>query len=843
MKFGKGYESYTPAEQARIAVGRQVAAEGMVLLENNGALPLKSGSSVALFGVAQIGFLHGGSGSGGTFADYVVKLPEAMENAGARVDTEILNYYTDYCVAQQKEVEKVPPHMRRGTIPELPVAPAVIEAAAGRCDTAIFTLARLAGEGRDRKLEAGDYYLDPVERAVLSGLRASFRTVIVVLNICGTIDMEWVDDLKPDAVLLAWIPGQEGASACADLLMGNENPSGRLVDTIAKSWKDIPSSENFGAWADGFELYTGDENQIPYWGGVGNHEAVPVGETVIRPVGNRRYTEYQEGLYVGYRYFTTFGVPVRYPFGYGLSYTSFQSTASGFHYDGSTATFSVTVTNTGSVAGKEVVEIYLCGAQEPLERPERELVAFAKTELLLPGASQTIDFTLTARQLAVYSEEAAAWVLQAGTNTLYLGGDSLHNTAFASFTTAATVVEQLSNQVTPKYHTRPLRQLSRRDPEGTRPIAPPINANSAEQHGRMKDDTFTWPQIPTEPGKYRLQDVKDGKVSMEEFVKQASDFELVVLLIGANVTKLSAVETMDKNAPQNQGGPEGYMGDMKKESQLGPLSEVVPGMSGYTATIERLGIPTITMSDGPAGFVGGWKSSKLAFPTATITASTFNTELAGRLGDALAAEAEERGIDVWLAPAMNIHRNPLAGRNYEYYSEDPLLAGKIAAAVICGAEQNHPLSTCVKHFAANNQETSRWDKDDSIISERVLREIYLRVFEIAVKEGNPHSLMTSYNPLNGFQTACHYELLHNVLREEWGFEGFIVTDWEGDTGLAVECLEAGNDLLMPGFAGMVDYVYKASQSGRLSRSVLEECACRLLTIVMNSASMQRYLAR
>ena len=323
---------------------------------------------------------------------------------------------------------------------------------------------------------------------------------------------------------------------------------------------------------------------------------------------------------------------------------------------------------------------------------------------------------------------------------------------------------------------------------------------------------------------------------MEEFVKQADDFELVVLLIGANLTGHSAVETMDKEIEQGM-PPE----MMLKETQLGPLSECVPGMGGYTATVERLGIPTITMCDGPAG-IGAGKTHKLAFPTATITACTWNQELAEQLGEALGAEAEERKVDVWLAPAFNIHRNPLAGRNYEYYSEDPLVSGKIAAAVVRGA-QRHPVSTCLKHFAANNQETSRWDKDDSVITERVLREIYLKGFEIAVKEGDPHSLMTSYNPLNGKQTATHRELLQNILRDEWGFDGFVVTDWEGDTGLAVECIQAGNDLLMPGFPGMVDWLYKRVKDKTLDRKDLEICAGRLLRIVMNSAAMDRYLAK
>lgn len=834
-KFGKGFETYTPQEQARIALGRQVAEEGMVLLENNGALPLAGGSRVALFGVGQIGFLHGGSGSGSTFANYVVKLPEAFVNAGAVVDEALLQEYEGYCAAEQKKVEKEPPHMRRGTIPEMVLSEAVVAAAAERNDAAVISFARLAGEGRDRKLERGDYYLSDEEHALLATVRKHFKKMIVLLNVCGTIDMEWVDQYTPDGVMMVWIPGQEGAPAAADLVMGNANPSGRLVDTIAKNWRDIPSSENFGAWCDGFESYTGDENQIPYWGGVGNHEMVPVGETVVRPVGNRRYTEYQEGLYVGYRYFTSFGVPVRYPFGYGLSYTTFNRTASDFRADDKGVSFAVTVKNTGDVAGKEVVQIYLQGAEDPLERPDRELIAFDKTSLLVPGQEETIHFRVSYRDMAVYNEDKAAWMMQKGENKLYLGGDSIQNVEFAAFHTEEMLLEQVSNQVVLN-HTRPLNQLSKKDPKGTWPVAPAINANSAEKHGSMKENNFTWPEVPTQEGKWKLKDVKDGKVSMEEFVAQISDFELVVLLIGANLQGMSAVETMDKE--KEQGMP---MDHMIKKTQLGELSECIPGMGGYTATIERFGIPTITMCDGPAG-IGAGKPNKLAFPSAAITASTFNQALCEELGNAHGEEAVERKVDVWLAPSMNIHRNPLAGRNYEYYSEDPVLSGKIAAAITRGA-QKHPISTCVKHFAANNQETSRWDKDDSVMTERVLREIYLKGFEIVVKEADARGFMTSYNPLNGAQTATRKDLLMNILREEWGFDGIVVTDWEGDTGLAVECLEAGNDVLMPGFPGMVDWVYKKSQDGTLSRKALEDCAGRLLKIVMNSNAMERYLAR
>lgn len=833
-KYGAGFANYTPEEQARIAVGRQIAEEGMVLLENNGLLPLKKGTKTALIGAGQIAFLHGGSGSGSTVADYVVKLPEAMVNAGAVIDELLTAQYLAHYEKEQAKLEEIPVFARRGVIPEMPLSHMELQACAQRSDVAVVVFSRLAGEGRDRQALPGDYYLSNEEHALLSAVKAYFSHYVVLLNICGIIDMNWVEQYQPDAVLITWVSGQEGASAAADILMGNVNPSGHLSDTIPYAWRDIPSSENFGAWADGFELYTGTEDQINYWGGVGNHDMVPVGETVVRPIGNRRYTEYQEGLYVGYRYFTTFGVPVRYPFGYGLSYTTFARTASGFVQEDDSIAFHVTVKNTGTVAGKDVVQIYLHGAEAALERPERELIAFEKTALLEPGAEQTLHFHITNRELAVYSEEKAAWVLQDGVNTLYCGGNAVEHTAFATFRTTNTILEQVENRVCLN-HSRPLNQLSKKDPVGTKPKAPPIPAPGEEKHSYEKPDNYQWPEVDHTEGRWKLKDVRDGRVSMEEFLSQLSDFELLVLVIGANAAGNSAIEAEYKEL-QKEVPP-----DLStKATQLGPLFECIPGMSGYTATIDRVGIPNITLSDGPAGIRSG-KLHNLAFPSATTQACTFSKALAYAFGDAIGAEAVERHCDVWLGPSMNIHRNPLAGRNYEYYSEDPVLSGKLATEVVRGA-QSHQISVCVKHFAANNQETARWDRDSSVIAERVLREIYLRGFEMVVREGGAKSIMTSYNPINGIQTACNQELLDGILRKEWGFRGFVVTDWEGDTGLAMECLEAGNDLLMPGFPGMTDYLYKKLLDGSLKRETVAACAERILRFVMESATMDRYLA-
>ena len=836
MNYGKPYATYSPEEQHCVRIARQVAQEGMVLVENNGVLPLEKGRRTALIGVSQLEFLHAGSGSGAAQADYVVQLPEALTQAGFVLDETLLEIYREY--GRTNAAAKEPMHARRNTTPELLLTPAQIAAAAEKSDLAIVCFSRIAGEGRDRTLTGGDYYLSETEQAVLAGVRAAFAQVVVLLNIASVIDMEWVDLYSPDAVLITWLPGMEGAAAAADLLVGDATPSGKLADTFARDYMDIPSSANFGSRADGFELYTGDENQIFYWGGRGNDEAIPVGETVVQPKNHRRYVEYQEGLYVGYRYFETFQVPVRYPFGYGLSYTTFAKTASALQQqpDGS-LTFSVTVTNTGSRAGQEVVQIYVSAPDGKLERPSRELKTFGKTGLLEPGQCETLDFSLSLQALAAWSEEQAAWVLEKGSYIFLLGGSVREAEPFDTWALQDDLtVEQLVNRFALQ-HTHPLRELSKYDKAGTWPHPNGVSANSGEKHGKniQPEYQFTLPDLPE--AQWKLQDVAEGRVSMQEFLAQADPLELICLLVGSECE----YEFYEMHEKPPEGMPEMQM-PKKLGPILEPLSDVPTGASGYTATLSRLGIPSISFCDGPAGVSTRDKVHKIAFPTAQLTACTWNRKLAFTLGDVMGQDVEANNVDVWLAPSLNLHRNPLCGRNYEYYSEDPVLSGLLAAAVINGAQQ-HDITVCPKHFAANNQETSRWDGLDTIVSERVLRELYLKGFEILVKEADPHCIMTAYTALNGPYCAASRDLNTGVLREDWGFDGFVVTDWEGDGVHAVEALEAGNDVLMPGFRGQVNYLLTRYREGRLQRETLEQCAAHLLGYVMQSASFRRYLQK
>ncbi len=835
--FGKGFEEYSPQEQARIVLAREMAQEGMVLLENNGALPMKA-ADIALFGSTQLEFLTVGSGSGAVYGNYAVGLVEALESAGFSLDREIRQLYIAYGVEQSKKPPE-PMHARMGTISELPIASDIISPAAQRCDTAVYAFSRIAGEGRDRTLTEGDWFLSQDEMQLLTDLRREFKTLVVIANIPSVMDTTWIDFFKPDAVLVSWLPGMEGASAVADILTGAICPSGKLADTFPILWEDIPSSVNFGSWADGIELYTGDENQIPYWGSRGNDEEIPLGKTVRRPLNNRRYTEYQEGLYIGYRYFETYGVPVKYPFGYGLSYTSFNMSSSPVQLTDRGAGFTVTVTNTGDTAGKQVVQIYFHGAETLLERPDCELAGFAKTHLLAPGQSQELSFAIPLKAFSSFSQDMSAFVLQAGDYTLYLGENCHDRTPVGSFRIPELkILEPVGNHFE-LTHTRPLVEMSKYDRQATAPKAPPLRYDGAEKHGTKVQPKYSFDYSHPGPGRWQLKDVKDGKVSMSEFVSQLTDLEIVCLLVGSKTgvaPHMDAVETM-KDADDQQPMPAMDFG----RPILEPLSDIIPGASGQTATISRLGIPSIAMSDGPAGVGARYKKNKIGFPTAQLIACSWNLELTELLGQAMGQECEENHIDVWLAPSMNLHRNPLCGRNYEYYSEDPLLTGEMAAAIISGAQKSN-IATCPKHFVANNQETSRWDGNDSIISQRVLREMYLRGFEIAVKKGGTRSMMTAYTALNGTYTSARRDLNTDVLRNEWGFDGFVVTDWEGDSIHTVATLSSGNDLLMPGFDGQVQFVLDNLQSGALSRQTLEDCAGHLLSYIVTTDAFQRYIS-
>lgn len=711
-----------------VALSRQAAAEGMVLLKNQqAALPLPKGSKVALFGKASVDYVKGGGGSGDVTVAYVRNLCQAMAEKEAEGKVQafapLCAFYEENVAAQRQEGKK--PGLTEE--PELPTA--LLQQAAEWCDTAIISICRFSQEGSDRKGEAndGDFYLSEAEQKMVEAVTGAFSKVIVVLNVGGMVDSQWFrENDKIQAVLLGWQGGMEGACAQADILCGDVNPSGKLVDTFAKSFDDYPSSYNFNESKD--------------------------------------YVCYTEDIFVGYRYFETIpgaAEKVNYPFGYGLSYTTFSICCDSVTQQDDQVRLAVTVTNDGCVAGKEVVQVYSGAENCRLDMAARELRAFAKTKLLAPGESQTLEISYGIPEMASYDEEKAAYVLLAGSYPLYVG-NSVRNTqkVFTLEIPQERLVRQVKNRCVPKKLNCRMKADGTYAQQETGEYTPVDALEELPPKARWKAEhilpnTYGGP-IPED--RITIQKVIDGEETLEAFLEGLTDEELATLVGGC--PNVGVADTMGV----------GHM--------------------------PHLQLPAFMTVDGPAGvrIVPDRGVNTTAWPVATLLACTWNPEILEQVGTAGAMEAEENNFAMWLTPGMNIHRSPLCGRNFEYYSEDPLLTGKMAAAMVRGIQKRN-VSACIKHFCCNNKEFNRAGCD-SRVSERALREIYLKGFEIAIREGDTWALMTSYNILNGTYTSENGELLRGILREEWGYEGLVIADW---ANWSEQCREipAGNNVRMP----------------------------------------------
>ena len=732
-----------------IRLSRTAAAEGMVLLKNeNGLLPLKKGSRIALFGKASADYVKGGGGSGDVTVAYVRSLCDGMEEKAAEgklsVFAPLHEFYREN-VAQQRREGKMPGYT---TEPELPAA--LLKQAARECDTAIISICRFSGEGWDRKGEPddGDFYLSCEEQRMVADVTAAFRKVVVVLNVGGMVDTSWfAHNDKISSVLLAWQGGMEGAMAEADILCGDVTPSGKLTDTFAASFDDYPSSANFNDSED--------------------------------------YVCYTDDIFVGYRYFETIpgaAEKVNYPFGFGLSYTSFDWVCEKTQIDGESIAVTLRVTNTGVYAGKEVLQLYTSAPKCRLEMPKLELRAFRKTELLKPGESRTVTLRVRTSELSVYDERLAAYVLPAGSYSIFAGTSVRAIREVGVFEAKQeVVVEQLKNRCAPKMLPRRLKADGSYEELETGEYAPVY-------------DTADWPEkahwtaqhiLPNRYGtalpeeRLSLEKVADGEASMDDFLNSLTDDELITLLGGT---------------------PNRGVADTK-------------GIGGS----DELGIPAVMTADGPAGLriVEDRGVQTTAWPVATLLACTWDPATVYAVGEAAAKEVRENNIGMWLTPAINIHRSPLCGRNFEYYSEDPLVAGELAAAMVQGIQSQH-VSACVKHFCCNNKETNRC-ASDSRVSERALREIYLKAFRIVAEESDVWAVMTSYNRMNGVYTSENAELLGGILREEWGYDGLIITDWDNWAEQYREVL-AGNNVRMP--HGSPKRLQKALELGLITREQL-----------------------
>lgn len=780
------FEKYT-------AKARQAVAEGQVLLLNqNHVLPLPKGSHVAVFGRMQLHYYKSGTGSGGMVnVNKVTGILEALEESE---DVQVYEPLVDV----YREWEKDHPFdegVGWGNEPwsqeEMELNEALVEEAAEKNEYAIVILARTAGEDKDNKMLEGAYCLTSIEEDMLQKVRKSFAKMIVLLNTGNIMDMSFMDRYRPDAVMYVWQGGMIGGLGTVDVLTGKVCPSGRLSDTIAAQMFDYPAD--------------------PYFGGL-------------------EQNLYVEDIYVGYRYFESAAKSkVLYPFGFGLSYTTFSMEADGFSYAENQVSFVMKVTNTGSVAGKEVVQVYAKAPLGKLGKPARVLIDFKKTKELMPGECETLTFAIPTSVFASYNEVSTAgmpvgWVLEAGEYTIYAGGNVRDAYAVGSFTLdELQIVEECRSALAPTTAFKRMKMTAANEhaeAAGVYEVAMeevPLRVVSPEEKRNAELPESC--EMTGDRG-IKLADVKAGKATLDEFVAQLTEEELTSIVRG-----------------EGMGSPKVTAG-------------TAAAFGGVTKSLLEKGIPCGCCDDGPSGMRLDSGMKAFSLPNGTLLACTFNIQLNEELYAFTAVEMIKNRVDILLGPGMNIHRHPLNGRNFEYFSEDPLLTGKMAAAQVRGLK-SAGVTGSLKHFCGNNQETRR-HTSNSIISERALREIYLRGFEIAVKEAKADAVMTTYGPVNGIWTSSNYDLVTDILRKQWGFEGVAMTDWwayvcrEGDKPAKTDfatMVKAQNDLYMvcPDSEKNEhgDNTVESLHDGSLTLGELQRCAKNICRFMMNTHAFMR----
>ena len=816
-------DAVTPLEETNREISYQAALEGIVLLENDGTLPLAPGK-VALYGAGAGMTIKGGTGSGEVNERHAVTILEGLEQAGFTVTTKkwISAYAENYRRGEEEYRKELQRRLRRMTVPErmnfmsvpyqYPFGQPVTEedVRESDTDTCIYVVARQAGEGGDKKLENGEYSLSDEEYANLEVCARAYKKTIIVINTGAVFDLGFLDRISGiNSVVFFAQQGMEGGRAFADLISGRKTPSGKTADTWAMRYEDIPCAMEYS--------YLN---------------------------GNVDEEYYREGIYVGYRYFDSFNVEPRYPFGYGLSYTIFSVEKESVEIRQESGSVSVKVrvkvSNTGNrFPGKEVVQLYVSCPQTGAPKEYQKLAAFCKTGELAPGGNEELELLFDLRDMAYFREEDAAFVLDAGDYVLRCGTSSRDTIPAAVLTLDRDAVTEICRPVCG-------------GKAGVREIALPELEDTSDlqdtdvERIAVKADAFT-----VRTHEYTLPEISCGR-EVRELLDALNTEEMCELLAGAD--------------------------------SRDPRFFDAPGSAGYTSgRLADRGIPNVCLADGPAGlrlqrvsavtrggrlrgvgpvlsakkylpdFLAGLKMKRqekmprvyqfaTSFPVGISLAQSWNTELAGRVGEAVGKEMEAYGVTYWLAPALNIHRNPLCGRNFEYYSEDPLLAGKTAAAVIRGAQSRRGCFATAKHFCCNNQEENR-NRTSANINERALREIYLRAFRIAVEEGKPGAVMTSYNKVNGIYVNNSKALIDGVLRCEWGFEGLVMTDWFATgkgVGSHVQAISSGNDLIMPGGRSVVRELKSAVRSGRLKEEDVKRCAANVLKGIAGSRIYQAY---
>lgn len=766
-------------------VCRAVAADGAVLLKNkDGVLPLKPGTRVALFGRVQTDYYKSGTGSGGLVnVSHVPSILEALrDEPSLTVDETLAKVYADWIAEHPFDNGH-----GWGTEPwcqvEMPIDAETARAAAERNDVAVVLLGRTAGEDADNADVPGSYRLSETEEALVATVCSAFSHVIVLLNVGNMIDLGFVEAYGVSAVMYLWQGGMYGALSAADLLCGKATPAGKLPDTQLRTLDGHPALHDFG---------------------------------------NRQTLIYSDDIYVGYRYFETFAPEkVLYPFGFGLSYTTFDVAYTAMQTD-KHVTVSATVKNIGAYTGREVLQVYYgapCGA---LGTPARQLVGFAKTRRLQPGESDTLTVTFPIAAMASYDDGGATgnrscYVLEAGTYTVFAGTD-VHSAAAVTTVTvdATTVVKRCEEALAP------VQEFDRLCTEGAdrHPTYRATPVRQTDLSARIQERLPEEIDFTGDVG-IRLTDVAEGRHTLEKFVAQLTDTDLCALTCGEGPC-----------SPKANPGAVGALG-------------------GLTRELQALGIPPLCVADGPSGVRMDDGSKATSFPSGTLVASTWDEQAAEELFAFAGEELKKYRVDSLLGPGLNLHRHPLNGRNFEYFSEDPFLTGKMAAAVTRGIAR-HGAGATIKHFCANNQELAR-NNVNVVVSERALRELYLRCFEIPVKEGGDRvSIMTSYNRVNGQYTASQYDLNTTILRGDWKYTGLVMTDWwakssdeggEGSTENLRAMVRSQNDVFMV-TADVLKHPHNLKQSladGTLTRGELQRCAANLLRYMLGSQAMERVL--
>ena len=806
-------------EKDNLHIAYEAACEGMVLLKNDGALPFKT-KKIAVFGPGASMTMKGGTGSGEVNERHSVTILEGLEDRGFEVTTKswIAQFEKDYAQAEaayREEKKKRVNILKLGSLMQMmlddfrapvgaPVTDADVEAS--DTDTCIYVIRRQAGEGGDRKAEKGDLFLTDEEREAIRFCAEKYANFLLVINCGSAIDMAFAQEIPGiNAILFLCQLGTACGHAFADVISGAVTPSGKLSDTWAKQYSDLPYS-----------------NEYSYLN------------------GNLQEEFYKEGIYVGYRYFDSFDVEPAYPFGFGLSYTDFAIHSGGVMAEGSRVTVKAQVSNVGrEYSGKEVAQLYVSAPNGNFHKEYQSLAAFAKTKVLKPGEKQVLELTFDLCSLASYREEDHSYVLEAGDYILRLGNSSRNTVAVGVLELAGEIVVSRHTAVCPVQQPIEERKAGAFDfgilAEGLPHIE--ISADSVK--------TVTYSYAPPE--------ICDDE-RVRAFMETLSIPDMAEILVGVGMFATdnrfhlpgSVGNTTSKFWERGLAnvalcdGPAGLRIQKRSaltgKGKIKPIDLAMSVMDSFPDFFKKL------MTGDPEKDTVLYQYTT-AFPVANALAQTWNTELLMQVGKAIFREMKEYGCTYWLAPGMNIHRNPLCGRNFEYYSEDPRLSGAVAAAITKGVQQEDGYYVTAKHFACNNQEDNRTGVSSNL-SERALREIYLKGFEICVREGGAKGMMTSYNKINGVYAPNSHDLCTKVLRNEWGFDGVVMTDWfstnKGQASNAL-CMKAGNDLIMPGGSYHKKALLKEIKDGVATEEDLRRCCANVVKSIFASGTQKEYI--